>query len=754
MVVRFSKSLILGGTGIRCLVVTGFLIGGFFAPLTAQDSADQQDTTDEAAVEQSQTQETELAPNEADASKGQVPLLAPERRTLYFIGPRFPVERQQGPSIGKPKVILPQPLVARGSLSVPVPTQGEVVIPHDDGEAPALDEQAENAAPSEDADGTPPLTEPDQLGRIVDNTSVQNGQSVDPLVAIDDSSLVLEGDLLQIDPSGLPVSGLDSSIDTVWQGYSRDEIVVFLGKLGRVSRSPTMNRLGDSIASSSFTLPQPEDEADIVAFIRARLDVFQSHANRQAYLGLIEGLPADRDWSALAHHVARAHLLKGELTDACLIAENERASDDDIYWVRLAAFCMAATGNRTGVDFQLGILEETITLEPAFYQLLDQILVEAEQPTGAVLPPMVTIAEALPADILTATMARLARVVVPDVQETIANPLAVPLLLENPMLSRPAQSKLVNYLVSLGVADGAAVAEFARALQTEEEERTEVLAEDTDGSAANDATPDSSDIEANENADGGLDFDDAVRRAILMAIIAQPAPSYAEAHDALQKLWTIAGDTGQRASVSSALVAMTMPGFEKNSEMPAATLQAILARAAQLSGDTKAAANWSRALRNSVAGQDEDTDRALINLWPLIAIRDGEATTDTGRNLSLWWRAQSEVDSRFRKANLVFSVFDALDMPVPDDLWGELEAGPAVFEGRSVAPSVWRAFLKSLDNADPVYALSSLFGLLSQSTPADLPPSVVSTLIAGLKQLGFEDHARMLALEILISQKI
>lgn len=705
---------------------------------TAQDEGDTQDTQAEEGTP------ADGAP-EAGAEKPPVPA-TPERRTLYFIGPKIALDRQLGPSVGTPKSILPQPLISPGSLAVPEP-ETSLEVGETTTEAGTIEPELPldvNPSGLPDSELLVPAGPGDEAAAVRDQEPETGTPGQAPENDVDttfQTDAFQEGILQQIDASGLPVG---NGLDTVWQGYGRGDIHDFLALLAQPSLSPTLTRFASMIAASRFNLPEPANDQEVTDFLDARLTVFQSQADREAYVGLIDQLPKDRDWNALARHFAKAHLLKGELTDACTVADTQRAVDQDPYWVRMSAFCMAATGNRAGVDFQLGILEETTALDPVFYQLIDQILVEAEQPAGAVLPPIIPLDGVLPTDILSAAMARLARVNIMDVNVASLNPLAVPLLLENPMVLRDAQSKLIAYLIDRGVVKSEQVAEFAAAFDVSEDESGAISA----WLAASEADDEASDDGLDEAEEVVLPFEQTTLQSVLLAKIARHD---AEAPVALNVLWRQAIAAGQQAAIAPALSAITDPGSPSALQtVPQAV--ALLTRAAFVSGKEVGAEGWLRRLRTRVAGEDPDADQALVGLWPVMAVSDG-TDEPSGAALDRWWMLQSGSEGGYRTANLLFTILEALGGSVAQEQWSALENGPVLYEGGSLAPAVWRRFLLGMQGNDPVAVLSALYEISVQVGPADLPPAVAGTLVAGLKQMNFEDTARALALEILISQK-
>lgn len=696
------------------------------------------------ALQEEESQQTDQPSEQSETTaqqEAEVTAAAPARKTIYFVGPKVALERQQGPSVGQPQSILPRPLIRPGSLEIPEPQLQEAVPVED-----LLDQQNQDV-PDTEADTDDVSIEPAPEGQEAESQPSE-AAPFDPYAPNLSTGEFDEGTLEQIDPSGIAVELGGATVDTVWQGYDRADIIDFLTQLSRPSLSPTLARFASQIAASRFDVPQPADNQSVHQFIAARLNVFEAQANREAYVGLVELLPDDFDWTALARQFARAHLLKGELTDACQIAETRRADDLDPYWARLSTFCMAAAGNRSAVDFQLGILEETTEVNQVFYQLIDQILVEAEQPPGAVLLPVVTLDDPLPADILTASMARLARVTAETIDVSGINPLAVPLLLENALLPRTPQSNLISYLMARGVADPESVAQFVSAAEFTDDEKASLDAWLRTKFANNEEGRANTDVPTTLQQAMPIDSD------LLQSLLLQTTATNAEtASLALQQYWQVAGESNLQPAVASVVSKIvTLPNVETYLTDPVA--QAIVTRAAYLAGDLQLAANWARKLRISVVGEDPDVDAALVGLIPLIETEQWGELTDNPSSLPLWWSGRSDAPTGYKDANLLFTIQEAFGKPVADGLWAAVGAGPVLLEGGSVSPAMWRAFLSSLNTQDPLGALTSLYRIMSEVAPGDLPPAMAGTLVAGLRQLGFEETARDFALEILISQKI
>jgi hypothetical protein len=676
----------------------------------------------------------------------------PERKTLYFIGPRVSGQRQEGPAVGTPRLIMPKPYVPVGSLTVPPPQDTGRPAGENIQEFPETSEDSETLAPV-DTDTT--LTSDIASDDGVDDDAARDELSPESLNDGDDP--FSEATLGQIDPSGLAVPEAEP-LDTVWQGYTREEIIAFLQKIAHPTQSPALSRLSGAIAASRFAVPAPEDDASVIEFIEARLAAFETIANIDGYTGLINILPRDRDWTALAPQFVKSHLLKGELAEACFIAENRRAEENNPYWIKLTAFCMAASGNRVGLDFQLGVLEETVTIEPVFYQLLDQILIEAELPPGSLIPQPMPLGGPLPTDVLTASMARLSRAVIDDVTFDGLSPLAIPLLLENPSLSRSAQIKLVGFLMSRGIADGGLVKVFAQNLA--------LVSGDAEAALAKPAVYGDAVIVAGANGsseiavpapdeDASIGIQPDQIDSVLLALVAG-APSADLAHAALARLWERAGEEGRVATLAPVIAALS-PLVADTLEPDALMFDniGVMARANALVGNTAEFNAFVRRLRVGPQGENFDRDRALISLWPMLALTDDDIGSQVSdMQLSLWMHQISQMDTNTLKANLLLPTLEVFDGAVSDEMWQKLAGGTIAFDGKSISPAFWRSLIKNAEERDPIKTLESVYDLMAEMGPVDLPPEIVGTVINSLRLVGLDAAAKAFALEVLVSQGV
>ncbi|MCJ9430487.1 hypothetical protein [Kordiimonas marina] len=643
-------------------------------------------------------------------------------KETYFLGGTPKPKRQEGPAIGAPKSILPKPFVAPGSVKVP-PAPASAATPDmaAAGQAQTADQQAGQQT------GQPPVQD-QAVAPAQAETETGTPISDEPLV---------EGSLSTLDPSG--VSVLSGTVAdgtqpvaaatvvgypaTFWQGYSRSQVETALKAVVKAAASPESRQIADRLVRSPMALPAPQNDADITSFIATRLDLLEQLGDVDGYVALIDALPKGRDWTALARHITNADLLEGRLPDACSRAEAVRATDSNPYWVRMAAFCHAANGDRTGVDFQLGILEEVTKVPKSFYQLMDRILVEAEQPKGTVLPPASALGEPLRVDLLEMAMARLAKVKVAALSLEDVNPLAVHGTLALPGVDQGAKADLMSLALQKGWVGGQAFADFARAFQPTDADRAELTGE-TEGD-----------------------------QFITDVVLAHTAATAANAPDrvaALKKAWDRAVRVERVLAEAPGLYRLTADMIASPDDGAAAP---ALARAAMLDRANPEKGGWFRLMRATPQDAEGQLGDALINTWPLMLVATGDSSLPpiTLDRLHSWWLAQGNEPTRFGRASLMFTILDALGYTVPDTAWSWLEAGDVHTEHTAPSAAIWRRLLVAGAEGNKPQVLETALKLISDGGPSAVSPALAGSLIATLRSAGFEKEARALATEMLVA---
>ncbi len=641
-------------------------------------------------------EETETKKQEEAVSKEAVKTVPKDR---YFLGGRPVLQRQKGPALGKPKSILPQPFVPKGSVKVPAAPTAENTIQ----DTNLLTDQSEGL-----------------VQEVSDQEAFETAVNTQTANITDDFS---EASLSLLDPSGIAVLPADEGFPVeFWAGYDRDAYKALLKDFENSAGSPALSSIANKLVLSAIAFESTEDEQAILDLINARLDLLQKLGNAQGYIALLDVLPAGRDWAALSRHFANAYLIKGNIADACAVAAGQRETDNDAYWLRMTAFCKAVEANRIAVDFELGILEEVSEVHPTFYQLIDKILVEAEQQASGLVSTKVELSSPLQVDLLEAGMARLAGVVVPELALENVNPLAVAAILSNANVAGNAKADLMGLAVREGWATGDVYAQFARAYAATNEEieaATQLAADDTRFSI------------------------DAVLGYVAGDVSKQEARP-----EALQLAWGRAVKQKYTSVAGGGLLSLssdTVPNAENIASV------GVLVRAALVSGNVDAAKAWYRVLRAQSADTNVDADAVLLELAPLMRLLTGEAEIG-GELLDLWWQGQAANESKYERANMLFTVMEALEVTVPETAWAFVEDGPVAFGGQTPSPALWRKFLITAADGNAPAALALAYALLSEGGTASVPLSLAGSLVGTLNSMGLKQEARLIATEMLIAQ--
>jgi hypothetical protein len=652
----------------------------------------------------------------------------------YFIGERQKAAQQTGPKLAAPKSIIPQPFVPAGKIKIPAPATNSAANTVNDPTGLQNDLTSSTNPLNEQTDGDTLQTasnaqgSPDNAADDLNQTALSEDNQADTPFGSDQNNndFFEEGTLSAIDPSKLAVLGSQDSFDaSFWRGYSREQYITRLNDFRDNSGSPVMGQIARKIALSSADIPASDNPTAIDNTIRAKLSLLMAKGNAQDYQTLIDNLPKDHDWSNLAREFAQAHLLASRLSDACGIAEEQRKTDNSAYWLRLSAFCEAARGNRSAVDFQLGVLEEFAEIEPTFYRLIDHILIEAEENAAGTIrnnAQIDALEGALEINVLEAAMARLARVEINSFKLENVNPMAVGIMLSIPSVTDEAKIQLIQMALKQGWLTADDFKSFYTALSPSDDEKTAAVsfAYTDDNSDAVDATL------ANLVA---VSDDETVRL------------------NALENAWFRAAQT-QTTTTAGPVFAKLTSNIPANAGI--GSRAALFTRLALLENDKERSKLWLRTLRTRTNNDDPEADTALKNIWPIMVTTFETPFTIEGFNI--WWDAQANVSDRYERANLLLSTMEAIGIIVPDTAWHVLESGPSTLNGEVPSPALWRAFLIAVKNDDKPKALTTGFRLLSPKHNGEASPSLVGSVLGNLQALGFHDEARMLATEILIAQ--
>lgn len=175
------------------------------------------------------------------------------------------------------------------------------------------------------------------------------------------------------------------------------------------------------------------------------------------------------------------------------------------------------------------------------------------------------------------------------------------------------------------------------------------------------------------------------------------------------------------------------------------------ARSLLAGGERAAAGAWVSMLRASAIANN-DLKAALRSLMPVARLAGlDEAGSWTIDDLAGWWEAERENDGARERAELLYSLFEALGEPVLDEAWDELLDGPERITAVMPHPALWHRLEKTIRTAAAGERLGEtvLISLLALGKDglAQTDPMVLKQVLAALSASGLKSEARMLAVE-------
>ena len=652
----------------------------------------------------------------------------PPRRT-YFLGEQQSGPQLDGPSVGDPLPITPEPYLEPGSLALPEP-QEPIIEPGQEADTTTADgiDQA-TITSSEGEDPAPIETQEDALKAEAFDAAGVNAAATG--LSFEEAALA------SFDPSlqavALPGANREGVLTAfLWDGMSRGQAIKTLGNLGGRTGSLSLRAFARNLAMGNFSLPPSEDAGQVTDLFRARLALLEQIGATSAYIALVNSLPRGRDWTELARERSRAYLLGGRLADACAVANTARAQDRDSYWLKIAAFCAAVRGDRTQVDFQLDILATIESPGGVFYALIDHLTLVAESEASGVAPPVPEpLDEPLPTTVLLVAMARLAKMNVTAFAPESLEPLALEPALGLPDLAPDVRASLLRTAMQEGLVS------------------YEVMQAFVNGIEASAAT---SDGLLETTSAFGVDGVDLAALARLLITVRDSARQDLQL-TALETLWGGATVSGLELQ----LAPLIADQLDQLSPQPLVGQQAaIIARVMLVAGRRTQAQAWFDALRAAPAGQDLARDTALTALAPLMA---GVGLMDIDRlsaDPTRWWDVSSfptgnPQDAITQRAGLLLSLLETRGRTIPETYWQALESRAKHSLGPVPQPALWRHFLRAAhyghraDMFGALYQMVSAFGI--QAVPAILAGSIDGQL----RRQGMDPMADSLAFEMLVA---
>ncbi|ANC92520.1 hypothetical protein A6A40_11770 [Azospirillum humicireducens] len=514
------------------------------------------------------------------------------------------------------------------------------------------------------------------------------------------------------DPDGAgTLSGLQGLGADPWRGVGRAELLPLIAALPVDTPSPAVKALERRLLLSAGS---PEvAEGEIPPFRRfgaLRIEKLARIGDPAAAADLAALLPAALAADeAAARALTDAELVRGGLD--CTRALARGKSFASAYWTRLALFCHARVGNRTGTD------EAMASLRSGGARRSDPFMMVAEALAGAAPPPARSLVLQGDPDGLALTLAamRTARIGVPPDRLPLDTPPALAAIATNPSTDPATRAAAGERAAASLFLDARQLLDLYVQVPPSGDELLRVR-----------------DI---ARRDRGARTRALVHQAMAAAMDGQRRVALASLAVELVDPRLRAGPVGGAAA---GLLDTVSPSGDAAALAPAA------ARLYYAQGRLDQARRWhDLALRS---GRSADT----AWLWPLAVAATGRGGDDP-RALAAWLEEAlrgADTSARSRIAGQL-ALLQATGIVIADEVWMKVTdgAGPPSGSDAGVDPALWKRLGDASAGGRVGETVVAALLLLGEAGPAGLPPVVTARVAANLKAVGLEPDARALARE-------
>ncbi|MBT6035532.1 MAG: hypothetical protein HOH18_03560 [Kordiimonadaceae bacterium] len=544
----------------------------------------------------------------------------------------------------------------------------------------------------------------------------------------------------------------------IWQPSSLDTIEKLLVALNLPSKSPIMDQISQKLLLSIASAPtgealeitplettegeiaeRPEvDQVLLRTFINLRINELIERGNLTDLVFFIQNLPeATLEESQQNTEIL---MLGGDLVGACQMARSARSTSmgrdnsrtsfsaapeeeqetslEDIFWLKMIAFCRVLEENNAGAEIALDLLNEQGNIDFLFYDLVSKLMEQPETRSRIISSGLNRL------DPLNYTI--LSLLDQPIEANLIENSpaLIVSALVINPNMTpeNRFQAAVKSYL------SGGVSAEVLRNIYDLQEFTV---------------------MEYN-NAVRMAEFDDRPIADVLLYQAAKQSSDFEKA-EILDVIWKRAlenNDLPRKAELNIE----TLLNINPSSRLMNHTHQ--ITRGLLLGGEIERAIQWYDFARRNASGGNGEATRALINIWPLAIIAsDRDEIPWSNDILELWWNGQMVLspENRDSKAALFYALAEAFGHEVAEDKWAELITENKAGDAKAISLGVWRELIKSVGENKPAQSILLSLIAMGQEGPGSLDASGISTVVRVLRSFGLEAEARKVAIEALVA---
>lgn len=521
----------------------------------------------------------------------------------------------------------------------------------------------------------------------------------------------------------------------MWQGTPRALVENLLPRLPVSVDSAAMRTLVRRLLLSAAVLPKAAGKtagkADNKAggVIAKRLGLLVAMGDLASAESLLAVTPSRGDDPALARIEADVRFLANDNARACALAAAQIRDSAADYWQKALIFCQALAGEHAKAALGVGLLRETGGDDPAFFALVDALAGAGVKPgkPGKDGKPAPKILESMPSPTpLTLAMARAANVPLP------ADVLA---------LNRPAVLRVVATSPNMPVEmrlEAAERAEAAGALAAETLRQLYMAVNFSEEALANP-------LSRAEAESGPLSRALLYRTAVIQTVPTAQA-------EAVNRAFALARKGGRYPSA----VRTFMPILKRippSSDLIWFAPEVV--RAALVGGEAETAKAWFGILRASALFNPESAS-AMTALRPVLRLAGSEETADwKADDLAAWWEGtRGRGDDSRKRAELLFSLLDALGDPVPENLWAALLDAPQRTTAAIPEPAMWFR-LRDAATAERTGETVLLALLtLGDGGPSGADPVLLHDVLSRLRTIHLDDAARALAVEAVLAAGI
>mgnify|MGYP000709417250 CR=1 FL=1 len=446
----------------------------------------------------------------------------------------------------------------------------------------------------------------------------------------------------------------------MWKGTERSVLDAMLPRLPVKTNSPAMRGLIRRLLLSAAEAPQ--GKAPPGTLIEMRVKLLASMGDLAAVNRLLDAVPDRAKSETLARIEANSRFLANDNARACSLAAAQIGESDKPFWQKAFIFCQALAGEHDKAALGVSLLREAGNKDEIFFSLIESL-------AGGTKTPIKSLAQPSP---LHLAVARAANVRLPA--DVISS--SRPAILRTIAISPNAPVEVRLEAAERAEAAGALPVDALRQLYTSVSFSKEDL-----------ANP----LSKAEAESGPLSRALLYRTALVQTVPTAQAEAVAQAF----KL----GREGGRYNSTIRVFMPVLKRIPTSAEM--AWFAPAAVRAFIAAGEHEAARPWFQLLRASAAFNSK-AKTALDALMPLARLSASpEAANWSPADLSRWLAATADDKRKNERATLLYSLFDAMNDPVPEKLWDALLSDPLRATVVMPNPAIWRRLATTLPVAAP-----------------------------------------------------